>query len=128
MLLLETYAEKEAASVWYLDRARTMAALENGHQIAELREFLQARDEQPLPETVEAFLQDAERNAKRLRDRGPAVLIECADAQLAEALAQHEKTKPLCLRAGEKHLVVVAADEEKFRQALRNLGYCLPKV
>ncbi|MCA1635128.1 MAG: hypothetical protein LC802_15910 [Acidobacteria bacterium] len=114
-------------SVWSLDRARTMAALENGHQIAELREFLQARDEQLLPETVEAFLQEAERNAKRLRDRGPAVLVECADAQLAEALAQLERTRPLCLRAGEKHLVA-AADEEKFRQMLHNLGYCLPKV
>lgn len=56
MLLMETYAEKESESVWYLDRARTMAALENGHQIAELREFLQAGDDQPLPETVEGFL------------------------------------------------------------------------
>jgi hypothetical protein len=128
MLLLEAYAEKESESAWYLDRARTMATLENGHQIAELREFLQARDEQPLPETVEAFLQEAERNAGRLRDRGPAVLVECADAALAETLAQHEKTKPLCLRAGERHLTVSAADEEKFRQALHDLGYCLPKV
>ena len=100
-----------------------MAALENGHQITELREFLQARDEQPLPETVERFLTDAEHNAGRLRDRGPAVLMECADAALAETIAQHEKTKPLCLRAGEKHLVVSAADEEKFRQMLHNLGY-----
>ncbi len=128
MLLLETYAEKESEVVWYLDRARTMAALENGHQIVELRGFLQARDDQPLPETVEGFLREAERNAGRLRDRGPAVLVECADAALAETLAQHEKTKSLCLRAGEKHLAVSAADEEKFRQALHNLGYCLPKV
>lgn len=126
--LLETYAEKESESIWYLDRARTMAALENGHQIAELREFLQARDDQPLPETVEGFLREAERNAGRLRDRGPAVLVECADVALAETLAQHEKMKPLCLRAGERHLVVSVADEEKFRQELYNLGYCLPKV
>lgn len=128
MLLLETYAEKESESVWYLDRAKVMAALENGHQVAELREFLQTRDDQPLPETVEGFLREAERNAGRLRDRGPAVLVECADAALAEILAQHDKTKPLCLRAGERHLVVSAADGEKFRQALHDLGYCLPKV
>lgn len=128
MLLLETYAERESESSWRLDRARTMAALENGHQISELREFLQARDEQPLPETVEKFLADAEHNAGRLRDLGPSALIECADAALAETIAQHEKTKLLCLRAGEKHLVVSAADEEKFRQMLHNLGYCLPKV
>jgi hypothetical protein len=56
------------------------------------------------------------------------VLVECADAALAETLAQHEKTKPLCLRAGERHLAVSAADEEKFRQALHDLGYCLPRV
>lgn len=128
MLLLETYAEKESESVWHLDRSRTMAALENGHQVTELREFLQARDEQPLPETVERFLADAEHNAGRLQDRGPAVLIECADAALAETLSQHDKMKPLCLRAGEKYLAVSAADEEKFRQVLHDLGYCLPKV
>lgn len=128
LLLLETYAEKESESVWYLDRARTMAALENGHQVAELQEFLQARDDQPLPETVEGFLREAEHNARRLRDRGPAVLVECVDVVLAETLAQHGKTKPFCLRAGERHLVVSAADEEKFRQALYDLGYCLPKV
>ena len=128
MLLLETYAEKESESVWFLNRAKIMAALENGHQVAELREFLQSRDEQPLPETVEGFLHDAERNAKRLRERGTAVLIECADAELAETLARHEKTKQLCLRAGEKHLVVSLNDEEKFRHALHIIGYCLPKV
>ncbi len=105
-----------------------MSALESGHQITELREFLQAHDEQPLPETVEAFLQESERNARQLQECGPAVLIECADAALAKALAQHEKIKPFCLRAGEKHLVVAAVDEEKFRQLLHNLGYCLPKV
>lgn len=38
----------------------------------------------------------------------------CADTALAKTLARHEKTKPLSLRAGERHRAVSAVDEEKF--------------
>lgn len=102
-----------------------MEAVENGHQVAELREFLQSRDEQPQPETVERFIADAERRARLLRDRGAARLVECADAALAELIAGDERTKSFCLRAGERHLVVPAESEARFRKALHRLGYCL---
>ena len=46
------------------------------------------------------------------------MLIECANAELAELLATHERTKKLCLRAGDKHLAVKENDEEAFRKAL----------
>ncbi len=47
--------------------------LGGGHDAAELRDFLDARDEQPLPETVEAFLRRMERGATALTQR-PALL------------------------------------------------------
>ena len=54
-LLLETYAAAEADGLWRLDHTRTLQAIESGHQVAELRAFLAARDDQDLPETVEGF-------------------------------------------------------------------------
>jgi hypothetical protein len=128
ILLLETYAEKESDKVWRLSREKALAAVENGNQIKELREFLQARDEQPLPETVEGFIVTTERQARALKITGEALLIECAGAELAELIANHERTKKLCLRAGERHLVVKADAEEQFRKAVHLLGYGIPRV
>jgi hypothetical protein len=102
-----------------------METIENGHQVAELREFLQARDEQPLPETVERFVASAEKNSRLLHDSGAAHLIECADATLAELIATDKRTKQYCLRAGDHHLVVPVKFEAHFRKALHLLGYCI---
>ena len=125
-LLLETYARPEAEDVWRLDRDKTLAALESGSRVEELREFLSARDDQPLPETVEGFLDTTARRAQALAPQGTALLIECADAALADRLATHERTAKLCLRAGKRGLVVKAAAEDKFRKAIRQLGYGMP--
>jgi hypothetical protein len=102
--------------------------MEGGHSITELHEFLQARDEQSLPETVEGFIVTTERQARALKNTGTALLIECADAEIADRIANHESTKKLCLRAGERHLAVKIEAEEQFRKALHVLGYGMPRV
>ncbi|HXG63947.1 MAG TPA: helicase-associated domain-containing protein [Blastocatellia bacterium] len=127
-LLLETWAEKESETTWRLDREKALSAVESGHQIAELHEFLRSRDEQPLPETVEGFITGTERRACALANKGAALLIECADAEIADLIAGHERTKKFCLRAGERHLAVKADAEEAFRKALHQLGYGMPRV
>jgi hypothetical protein len=127
-LLLGTYAEQESDTVWRLDRAKALAAVESGNQIAELRAFLQARDAQPLPETVESFLITAEQRARMLVNTGTALLIACAETEIADWIANHALMKKLCLRAGERHLVVPVEVEEPFRKALRSLGYGMPRV
>jgi hypothetical protein len=128
LLLLDTYAERESDHVWRLSRDKALAAVENGHQIAELQAFLAARDEQPLPDTVESFIATTARRASALVNKGTALLIECVDAEVAAQVATHEVTKPLCQRAGDRHLVVKADAEEPFRKALHTLGYGMPKV
>jgi hypothetical protein len=127
-LLLDTYAEQEAPGVWRLTRNKALAAVEEGHQIAELREFLQSCDEQPLPETVEAFISNTDKQARALRTKGLALLIECTDTKTAETIAQNKCTKDLCKRAGDKDLVVLASLEKQFRKAVNILGYGMPKV
>ena len=127
-LLLETYASLEAEDVWRLDADKTLAAMENGHPVKELREFLSSRDDQPLPEKVEGFLRNTERRARALKLRGTGLLIQCADANLAILLADNERTAKFCLRAGERNLVVPSQHEDAFRKALRELGYGMPRV
>ena len=122
-LLLDTYADAEEDGVWRLNRDKTLSAIESGHDADELRGFLAARDDQPLPETVEGFLRAAERGARALTRRGTAQLIECADAETATRLATDASTAGVCLRAGERLLVVRTTSEKAFRKAARALGY-----
>jgi hypothetical protein len=127
-MLLETWAEKESDDTWHLDQEKAIKAIETGGQIAELQQFLQARDAQELPEPVEGFIVTTERRARACTNKGAALLIECADAEIAEQIATSERMKKLCLRAGDKHLVVMADMEEQFRRALRWLGYGMLRI
>lgn len=127
-LLLDTWAEKETETVWRLNRDKILNAIENGHAITDLHEFLQVRDQQGLPETVEGFLTSTARKASALKPTGTALLIECVSAELAEHIAQHEHTQQWCLRAGERHLAVNLDAESQFRKAVHGLGYGMPKV
>ena len=124
--LLETYAAVEADGVWRLDRDRALAAIEVGHDPDELRKFLAARDHQPVPETVDGFLQAAKRGARALKIRRTALLIDCADAETAARLTTDKRTARLCLRAGERLLAVPTASEAAFRKAARAMGYGMP--
>ena len=124
--MLETYAAEEADGVWRLDRDRALAAIEDGRDPDEFRKFLAARDYQPLPETVDGFLQAAKRGARALKMRGTALLIDCADAEIATRLATGKRTARLCLRAGERLLAVPTASEAAFRKAARAMGYGMP--
>jgi hypothetical protein len=127
-ILLESYADSFGAGAWRLSQDKVLSRVEGGEDLGELRAFLAARDEQELPDPVSAFLNLSERNARALTLKGPALLIACANAELAETLASHERSKKLCRRAGENHVVVKAADEEAFRSAAHLLGYGMPRA
>ena len=98
----------------------------SGHDAAQLEAFLQARDKQPLPVQVESFLRACNKQGKAMKVLATSLLIECVDAQTADLVAAHKDTAALCMRAGERHLVVRLDQESKFRQATRLLGYGIP--
>ncbi|NHZ94880.1 hypothetical protein [Massilia sp. CCM 8734] len=123
VLLLENWASRDSASLWRLDREKTMLAVERGHDTAQLAAFLQSRDSQPLPVQVEGFLRTCNKQGKAMRVLGTSVLIECVDAGTADLIAEHKDTAALCMRAGKRHLAVLQSREDKFRQAVRMLGY-----
>ena len=123
--MLESFAERTAENQWQFNIVRTLKTIEAGHDPQMFSDFLQERDEQPLPDTVAGFFRDAVERARAIRDRGDAKLIECADAALAERIANAEAVKNYCLRAGARHLVVLANREQHFRKELERLGYIL---
>lgn len=125
-LLLEMWATEEPGGIWRLDPESAFAAIEGGHDMDSLREFLAARDDQPLPEPVEGFLRRTERDARALSQVGPALLVECASAEIAHRIAADKRAARFCLRAGERHLAVYAGKANAFRRAIHALGYGMP--
>ncbi|WP_051648271.1 hypothetical protein [Cupriavidus sp. SK-3] len=121
-LTLDTWSIEEAGKSWRLDRQKALDAIEKGHDIAELRAFLQARDDQPLPEKVESFIKTSQKQGKALRIIGTTLLIDCEDAETAAMIATRKEAAGLCLRAGDRQLVVRLENEEKFRALIRVLG------
>ncbi len=126
MLILSLYAEKSSERVWRLEQAKMLAAVESGRDLKELRNLLQTRSENELPEVIARFLDDVEERSRRVLDRGMARLIECADKDTAQLLSHDPRTKRYCMAAGERHIVVSAENEAAFRKGLRQLGYILP--
>ena len=124
--MLETYARPESDGVWRLDLSLALTATESGQDVARLREFLAARDDQPLPEKVEGFLRTVERGAHALTPKGAALLIECRDKKTADRIIADRRAARHCLRAGPRRLVVPERSKAAFRRAAHALGYALP--
>ncbi len=125
-IMLERYAARVSDRVWELSAQGLLGALEAGGSLDELSEFLTVRSADPLPEPVMQLLNDLRERAGRIEDGGIARLIACDDPSLAALVANHARTRRLCLLAGERHLVVPAKSERAFRRALRELGYPVP--
>lgn len=122
-LALDAYAVRVSDRLWRLERTRLLEALEAGRTIGQIREFLEARSEGAPPETVIGLLQDTHARSTRIQDCGAARLYECEDEALAALIANDSRTRRLCLRAGDTHLVVPADSDSAFRKGLRALGY-----
>jgi hypothetical protein len=125
-LLLDRFAERRSEAVWHLAADKILAAVEQGLAVQELKEFLAARSQEPLPQTVAVFLDDLQDKMGQLEDLGTARLIACKDAVVARTLASDRRLGKVCQLAGERQLVFRTADEAAVRRALRELGYVLP--
>ncbi len=62
-----------------------------------------------------------------MQSKGAVWLIECADKALAVLIANDSRTKSYYQLAGDRSLTVPLDSETRFRNALRKLGYIIPK-
>jgi len=121
-LMLETWAEPIEANCWELNADRALAAIERGNAVTEFRRFLEDRDDQELPETVQAFLGDCGRKGKALEAGAEATLIHCRDAETANLVCAQKELKGQCHRCHETLLAVESAQLPKLRKTARSLG------
>lgn len=124
-ILLNMFCDQETETTWRLSKVKSIEASQQGFQLNLLRDFIEKHDDQPLPETLEAFILSVEKNSTALRTEGSAVLIECTSEDIARIISEHDSTRHLCRRAGEKHLVVLNVHEQAFRKCANTLGYGL---
>jgi hypothetical protein len=124
-LALNAWTLPVSESVWRLETGKLLAAVEEGRQLDELRDFLKARSGAEIPDTVERLLAGVAERCTKFYDRGLARVIECIDADLAARIANDARIGKHCQLAGERHLVVPAASETAFRRDLRRAGYIL---
>ena len=121
-LLLETWSEELPDQTWRLDQERAVAAVERGRNIQDFKEFLERHDEQPLPESVQSFLQICENNGKALMKNGRGIFFTCRDPQTAKLIFSQKQLKNKCYLVGDSQLVVLEKEEKKFREIVRALG------
>lgn len=122
-LVLDAFAENIDDGVWDLSREKSLLACEAGHDMRKLRELLARLDDQELPDQVETFISQTIARSTSVKPAGNALLFTCKNADVANEISGHSLMKNLCLLLGENQLVVKTADEQKFRRALRVIGY-----
>ena len=121
-ITLELWANQVSEDLWRIDRDKTVLALQGAHQVDELRDFLAQRDDQPLPEQVEAFLLKVQRDSGALMLSGDARLLTCQSAEVLERIRSDSKLGKLCMQAGKLQLVVPESKWSAFQKAVRQLG------
>jgi len=95
--MVDTWAQALPDELWPLDRAEALSALEKGHDINEVHQFLTRHASAPLPDSVAVFV-------------------------TAQRIAEHTLMQRLCWRVDPKTLVVRSDQLDKFRDGLRQLG------
>ncbi len=123
---LERFCIQKDDQTFSLDAGKALQAMEQGMSADDMREVLIQGSKQELPVQVADFLTHMEQRAGLFRIAGPALVVECSDQNVRNAVISHAEMRTLCLPAGESALVVRKEDEEAFRVCLHKLGYALP--
>ncbi len=126
-IALEQFAEKTADSVWTIQSERMLKGLESGQSLDQIRSFLKHKSSEELPQPVAVLFDDMAGKVSRLHAKGTAHLIEVTDVETAQFLAHDRGVSKHCYLAGDRQLVVPEKSLTAFRNALRKVGYILPK-
>lgn len=126
-LLLEQYAEPVAGGSWRITPEVMLKAMEKGRDPELFRAFLHSHAIEALPTEGEQLFEAAGERMSAITDGGPARLLQCASAVLAEMIAGDPATRAFCLHAGGRTLAVPEKSEKAFRKGLSKLGYIYPR-
>jgi hypothetical protein len=127
LMLLEQYAGAASGGVWRLGPEEILAALSQGKDAGIFHKFLRERSVGELPAEVEELFEAVEGRRSAVTDGGRARLLRCSSPALAEMIARDPASKPYCLLAGDRTLVIPEKTEKPFSKALQKLGYIYPQ-
>ena len=124
-LFLDRFCKRKSDRVWQLTLGALLQAVSEGVDISGIIGFLTERSNGPLPQPVEAFLQDAARRVGMVQDAGDARLVRCADKMTAKLITNDSRLKDCCMLAGNNYVVVYKDKEAQFRRKLIDIGFAL---
>jgi hypothetical protein len=124
--MLERFCIQTDTTTFRLDIAQAMQAVEQGLSPSEMQDFLRRGSDQELPGQIQAFFEQVEQRAGIFRIAGQALLVECSDPNILQAVVNDGEIRKLCLPAGDSALVVRKENEETLKVFLHKLGYALP--
>lgn len=123
-LFLDRVARRKGDRVWSLELPILLQAVEEGLLLTDIESFLKAKcDGSSLPDTVADLFCEANRRVGRIVSRGSARIYACEDPALAKLVCGDTRLSSLCHLAGDRLLVVPSDSDQRFREALRRLGY-----
>ena len=126
VLLLGSFANHTSDRVWTISADSLLGALAAGRGLTELTDFLAQRTEHDLPATLHTLVADVGRRSAALTDLGHVRVIECTDPALAALIVHDRALRATCRPIGDRHIAIDPDQEQKFRTALRRLGYVIP--
>ncbi len=124
---LELFARQTSDHLWSLDPRRILDYVESGGAIEDVTRFLTQNSGEAIPHTAEVFLNDLAGKLDAVRSTQRAILVEMADAEAAARVAHDRRTKSLCRLAAGSYVVVPEKNEQAFRNAMKKLGYVVPR-
>ncbi len=128
-LFLDRIARRKGDRVWSLELPKLLQAVEEGLSLRDIEGFLEAKcDGSALPDTVVSLFCEAKRRVGRIVSRGSAHIYGCEDPALAKLVCGDTRLRSLCYLAGDRLLVVPSDSDQRFREALRRLGYTASSV
>ncbi|MBI2424282.1 MAG: helicase-associated domain-containing protein [Candidatus Hydrogenedentes bacterium] len=119
---LGRFAVRHGDHSWQLSIKSVLDALETGFSKTQILDFLTARSDAPLPDTVLHLIEDTARRAASVVCTGLVSLYEAVDETTALLIAHDKEGRKYCFHAGANRLAVPHGQVRKFRTALRKLG------
>jgi hypothetical protein len=128
-LFLDRVARRKGNRVWSLELPKLLRAVEEGLPLTDIESFLKAKcDGSSLPDTVADLFREARSRVGWIVSRGSARIYTCEDPALAKLVCGDTRLSSLCHLAGDHLLVVPSDSDQRFREALRRLGYVATPV
>lgn len=127
-VMLNRFAQPVNERLWRLDRNLLLESFRQGMTLTEVLEYLAARSNRELPDTIRLTLDSWTSRAQAIKSASHAMLVEFRDSHDAMLLAHDTAARKLCHAAGSHCVVVPRGKYRAFQRAAQALGFVIPAM